>query len=560
MTSAGPSRAENEELLEILRRLPRAVFAAIAGDGVLVPVPDSLGLPAERVIEAPSDRATMLDVVLPGDRLLVIDAWDKTLATGRGVATVRIRQDPEQPMSLSFVDLRAEHGVLLGTLEMVHGETSATTASAGSESAWLSVSRAPRTAVVRKNLLATFVEVDERFTHMLGWTPDELLGRRSSDFIHPEDQERAISNWMELLSTQSSQRVRLRHLRADATWAWLELENQYVPADDPADSVVVTQMNNISDEMAAHEALRQQERLLRRVADSLPVAILQLAADRSVVFANERFDALLACTGDDRLAGLRAALPEPEGAALDAALEAALTSGEGSELEVPLLAPGAAEPRIYAVGVVGLGDREGAPGALLSLADVTLQVRAREDLLLRATTDPLTGAANRATSLTRLEQALADSADSFTAVVFVDLDRFKLINDTLGHAAGDEVLRLTVGRLTQVIRPGDVVGRLGGDEFLLVSRGHDGPETAEALGRRVRDVLNGTAVLAEGAVELRASIGVACGRSGWDADALVREADRAMYCSKQADRGEPVVVIPAPRPGALAAGASSTPG
>lgn len=401
--------------------------------------------------------------------------------------------------------------------------------------------------MVRKNVLANFIEVDERTPRMLGWAESELLGRRSSDFIHPDDQERAISNWMELLSTQASQRVRLRHLRADGSWAWLELENQYVAAEDPADSVVVTVMNDISDEMAAHEALRQQERLLRRVAESLPVAILQLAADRSVVFANERYDALLGCAEGDRLTALVTALRETDRAALEAALVAALDTGDDAELEVPLSPPGTEDPRICTVGIVGLGDREGAPGALLSLTDVTLQVRAREELVLRATTDPLTGAANRASTLTALERALAASSDTFTAVVFVDLDRFKPINDTYGHAAGDELLRLTAQRLAQLVRPDDVVGRLGGDEFLLVSSGHAGQATAEALGRRVRDALNGPAVLSRGTVELRASIGVACGRAGWDADALVREADQAMYRSKQADRGEPVVVVPAPR-------------
>jgi diguanylate cyclase (GGDEF)-like protein/PAS domain S-box-containing protein len=447
---------------------------------------------------------------------------------------VRTRTDPATPLTLSFVDLRAEHGVVLAVLEPLGAAEDAPLPGA---LATVPVSRRPRTATVRKNMLAIITAVDERATGMLGWTADQLVGRRSSEFVHPEDEERAVTTWMELLAGQDVQRVRLRHRRADGSWAWVELENTYFPADDPADAVVVTQMSDISDEMAAHEAVQQRERLLRRVAESLPVGILQLSADRELVYANARLGTMLGVPEVTGIGDLLAVVADADRPALDAALAHALTGDADSRLEVGVRGTG--ERRVYAVSLVTLGDREGAPGALLSLTDVTDSVRVREELTAQATYDVLTGCHNRASTMQVLERAVQEGTT--TAVVFVDLDRLKPVNDTLGHDAGDELLRLTAQRLSTVLRREDIVGRIGGDEFLVVSRGLASPDSALALGHRVREAVCSPAVLAGEPLEVSASIGVAWATPGTDVAALVKRADEAMYVSKQEGRGRPVL-------------------
>jgi diguanylate cyclase (GGDEF)-like protein/PAS domain S-box-containing protein len=346
---------------------------------------------------------------------------------------------------------------------------------------------------------------------------------------------------MELLSTQDAQRVRLRHRRADGSWIWVELENLYQPADDPADAVVVTQVSDISDEMAAHEAVQQRERLLRRVAESLPVGILQLSADRGLVFANSRLAAIL---GVDEVTGtdeLLSAVGDADRPALTAALDAALEDGVDAELEVRFRHRTSGDARVCSVSLVSLGDREGAPGALLSVTDVTDSARMREELTAKATYDVLTGCHNRASTLAVLEQAVHDPAGTGTAVIFVDLDRLKPVNDTMGHDAGDELLALAARRLSGVLRRDDIVGRIGGDEFLVVCRGLDSAEAAMAMGQRVREALVAPAVLTAGPVDVSASIGVACATPGMDVTALIKLADRAMYVSKQEGRGRPVL-------------------
>jgi diguanylate cyclase (GGDEF)-like protein/PAS domain S-box-containing protein len=297
-------------------------------------------------------------------------------------------------------------------------------------------------------------------------------------------------------------------------------------------------MSDISDEMAAHEAVQQRERLLRRVAESLPVGILQLSADRALVYANARLGALLGLELVTGAGDLLDAVPEPDRTALAAALEGALEGGRDAELEVAVHDARTGARRVCAVSAVALGDREGAPGALLSLIDVTDSARVRDELTARATFDVLTGCHNRASTLAVLERAVREEP---VAVVFVDLDRLKPVNDGLGHDAGDELLRLTAQRLSTVLRREDIVGRIGGDEFLVVCRGLDSAERALAMGGRVQEAVCAPVVLAGTPVDVTASIGVAWAGPGADVAALVKRADAAMYRSKEEGRGRPVL-------------------
>ncbi|WP_347058311.1 sensor domain-containing diguanylate cyclase [Blastococcus sp. HT6-30] len=159
----------------------------------------------------------------------------------------------------------------------------------------------------------------------------------------------------------------------------------------------------------------------------------------------------------------------------------------------------------------------------------------------QATHDALTGLPNRVLFLDRLAEAIAaEDRRSHAAVLFCDLDRFKQVNDTLGHAAGDELLRQVSARLRAAVRPGDVVGRLSGDEFAVVMPGLAEPSDAHGLAGRVVECfrepfrLEGTDVL------VGTSVGVAVyPGDGGTAEQLLRTADAAMYRHKHADRPTP---------------------
>jgi diguanylate cyclase (GGDEF)-like protein len=172
-------------------------------------------------------------------------------------------------------------------------------------------------------------------------------------------------------------------------------------------------------------------------------------------------------------------------------------------------------------------------GLVVSGHDIT-QLRVTRDALEELTSfDPLTGLANRSSLRTHLEQRLGNPT---TAVVFLDLDGFRPINDRYGQAVGDEILRLLAARLASSIRRGDMVGRYGGDEFVVVAAIHD-PEELKILATRLAEAVQHPIELPQGTFRLSASVGLAHPGPGDTAASLLGRADTAMFIAKQHAEG-----------------------
>ena len=168
-------------------------------------------------------------------------------------------------------------------------------------------------------------------------------------------------------------------------------------------------------------------------------------------------------------------------------------------------------------------------------ADLTA---AREALRYHATRDALTGLWNRAAILEILDRESTRAAREGAplAVLIADVDHFKAVNDTSGHAAGDDVLREVATRLVRSVRPYDSVGRYGGEEFLFVLP-HCEPSEAAGVAERVRCAVSGEPIgIPQGTVSVTVSLGVAASRGIGDTDATVRAADAALYRAKDAGR------------------------
>lgn len=176
---------------------------------------------------------------------------------------------------------------------------------------------------------------------------------------------------------------------------------------------------------------------------------------------------------------------------------------------------------------------------VVTLQDITERKRAEDELIHRANHDSLTGLPNRALIRERLTSALHRSNRSgrHVALLFVDLDRFKLINDTHGHEMGDMVLKAVANRLITQVRPGDTVAHLAGDEFVILCEQVEQPVTISTLAVRISQILRSPLVFDTLELFVTASIGVAIG-SGLthSADVLMRQADTAMYSVKEKGR------------------------
>jgi diguanylate cyclase (GGDEF)-like protein/PAS domain S-box-containing protein len=173
-------------------------------------------------------------------------------------------------------------------------------------------------------------------------------------------------------------------------------------------------------------------------------------------------------------------------------------------------------------------------GLVINLRDVSERVEFEEELRRRAFHDALTGLANRALFENRLRHALAAGlrTQRSLAVLFLDLDDFKTINDSLGHAAGDTLLRGVAARIDPLVRPTDTAARLGGDEFAVLLVGVEDEQEVEEIGARILEALAAEFTIDGRELTVTASMGMALSDDAVDADALLRNADMAMYAAK----------------------------
>ncbi|MFF6918113.1 aminotransferase class I/II-fold pyridoxal phosphate-dependent enzyme [Streptomyces sp. NPDC012466] len=183
-------------------------------------------------------------------------------------------------------------------------------------------------------------------------------------------------------------------------------------------------------------------------------------------------------------------------------------------------------------------DERTVSGLVVTLRDVTEQRRLEQELTQRAFHDSLTGLPNRTLLLERIERALLRGRreSTLTCLLFIDLDDFKLVNDTMGHRVGDHLLVAVGNRLSRALRRTDTAARLGGDEFAVLMEDAKQPLDAELLAAQVIQALSRPFELADESVTVSASVGVATAHDSTDAEELLGHADLALYAAKAAGK------------------------
>jgi diguanylate cyclase (GGDEF)-like protein/PAS domain S-box-containing protein len=391
-----------------------------------------------------------------------------------------------------------------------------------------------------RDSLGVITAVGDGIRELLGWRPEQLIGSPSTQFIHPADQSTAVAAWLEMIASPGSTRMwRGRYRTATNSWKWVETENRVEDADA---AVVFSTMSEVNpNEASLEEQFLARGQLLNQLSDALPVGVFEVDLRRHIILTNKSFHQIVGVPPMETLAEQMTSVSCDDRAILDAAIAQAFACESVDDVEIRLcLPPGESlcegpRERVCLLGLRPLTDGVGVvTGVVGCLNDVTDRAQLHQELERKASIDKLTSCFNRAATIELVDQTVTARHDGLGhAAIFIDLDGLKAVNDEFGHAAGDRVVVTAADQIRSALRDGDFVGRLGGDEFLVICPHVASAPTAMDIANRISSALTITLAIASNEVDMRASIGVVWTKEALDTDSLIARADEAMYESKR---------------------------
>ena len=375
---------------------------------------------------------------------------------------------------------------------------------------------------------------------VLGIDTAPLIGSPVYELIHPDDRAQAASSFDQTRAGKGTDRTEFRLRHADGSWRVVEAVATNL-LDDPSVQGIVISARDLTDRRRAEGELREAQERFRSAFENAPIGMALMALDGRLFRVNRALAQILGRSGRDLLGASVVDLTHPDDLPDLRASMRCLLSGESpsTQLEQRYLHHDG-HPVWIAVSVSLVRDLQSTPLYFVcQMEDITERRASGAALAHQAIHDPLTGLPNRTLFVERLERELARAAVNHerVAVLFLDLDRFKVVNDSLGHSAGDRLLVAVADRLSGAMRPSDIVARFGGDEFTVLCPNVPTEETAEMIAERLIQATSRPVALVEGEVFVTASVGITL--SGADSDTpetLLRNADAAMYRAKELGR------------------------
>ena len=387
---------------------------------------------------------------------------------------------------------------------------------------------------------------DELYS-IYGFDPGEVPATldKLMEVVHPEDKEVVRRHAASLPSGENRDGIEHRIVRPDGVIRLVQ--NLRTVERDVSGKVtkVIGTVQDVTERRRAEEEARKLARHNRQLFDVNLDALVSADLEGRILDANPAMSELTGLSYK-KLVGTSIFdhLADVDGAR--EGLGQVLKQGYVRDLPLEVRRVGGrATPVVF--NAAAFRDASGKPeGFLASARDVTERVALERRLEHQALHDPLTGLPNRALFLDRLGHALERSARSgkASAVLFLDLDNFKYINDSLGHEAGDRLLVEVGRRLPRRLRAGDTAARLGGDEFVVLLEEIEDEEAARTVALRVAETLQAPFLLARQEIVVTASLGLSVGVPGDEPEDLLHSADIAMYAAKREGKNKHVVYDP----------------
>jgi diguanylate cyclase (GGDEF)-like protein/PAS domain S-box-containing protein len=414
------------------------------------------------------------------------------------------------------------------------------------EPAWLErlVLELPE-AVVVADAHGNLIWANPAAERIFGLALSDIVGTNALELLHPEDRELALTSLDSVQGKDVGSPIELR-VKTPTGWRLVELIGANLVGKPPIDGLVWT-VRDLTERRRWEVATNDIERFRSLVHNSASILLL---LDRTGTVESVSA-AITRMLGHDQALveghPLEDLVVQADRVALRTALASACDGEQAAEgpvvVEVDLRRRDGGVPVPCELSIVNLLDDPTVNGLVVSAHNIT-QLRSTRDALERlATRDPLTGLPNRKLILDRIEQMQTRGRRSGHdgAVLFIDLDRFKDVNDSLGHRVGDDVLRQAAIRFQSALRESDSIGRLGGDEFVVLVEG-SGARNAEAAAHRLLEALAMPFAVHSAArpqLTISASIGIVSGSYASAAD-LLMDADVALYEAKAAGRNRAV--------------------
>jgi len=356
--------------------------------------------------------------------------------------------------------------------------------------------------------------------------------------IHEEDRDEIATRVRARLDAREAYDVACRIKRPDGGVRWIRARGHVSTNADGKPTMFAGSIEDTTHQVETLNELQRSELRFRSLIDSAPFpVVITRPSDKTLRYVNQQAAELLESLGksSDTL-NVPDLMSDAE--TYEKLREQLLTKGITENFEMPLKRDDGTPLWILIKGLII--DYEGEPCAYLILLDVTKRRALEEQLRIQATSDPLTGVANRTELLTQLEFAISISkrtTEGF-ALLLLDLDNFKMVNDTRGHSVGDKLLVEASKRLHELVRTTDTVARIGGDEFAIIARHLDQTHGVTVLAQKIIEALAEPFEIDGIVANVGCSIGIA--HYPWDKgdpELLMQHADLALYRAKDEGRG-----------------------
>lgn len=377
------------------------------------------------------------------------------------------------------------------------------------------------------------LDANEKACELYGYDRRQFIGLNLQDIS--EKSEENSSYLKELKKTGRCQEFETIQYRADNTPFNILINSSMI--EYHGKNAILSINRDITERKKADAALQESEHKMRTLLDSMSEGLVQVNKNEIIEFVNDRFCEMTGYTREELLckAIYEFLYDDYERQHLNGINRRRL-QGEAEQYELRLKKKNGESLYTIVGGAPVFNAEQEIIGTMGVFTDITERKRIEEQMVHDAFHDALTGLANRKLFMEHLRMTLARSKrerKGLFAVLFLDFDRFKVINDSLGHAEGDRMLIAIAGRLKFILRPSDLVARLGGDEFTILLNEIDSPEDALRIAERIHLEMGNPFDLGGSEIVTSASIGIAFGNNDYEqAEEILRDADIAMYRAK----------------------------